>query len=70
MLTRPEGVPTDAQERYEAAFTVEERVGIEAALKSMFCTNLAVNTCLYLITRVPGGPSLERLSACELPAVE
>jgi hypothetical protein len=69
-LTHPEGIPSDIQEEYELAFIREERAAIEAAIKGMFCTNLAVNTERYLLARIKGRCSSEVPAACELPPVE
>jgi hypothetical protein len=60
-LTSRDGVPQDVTGELEAVFSPRERVQIAAAMKGMFCTNLAVNTqrhvLLKLLGRDPSGPT-------------
>lgn len=64
-LTCPGGVPVEVEDEFRAVFTPEEREHIRAAMKGMFCVNLAVNTYRDLLARLPGGQATEA-AACRL----
>jgi len=44
LLTDPDGVPADVEERFYALCEPREREYVLAAMKGMLCTNLLVNT--------------------------
>ena len=44
LLTEPDGVPVEVEERLVALYEPDERDCVMAAMKGMFCTNLLVNT--------------------------
>ena len=50
-LTCPGGVPVEVEDEFRAVFTPEEREHIRAAMKGMFCVNLAVNTYRNMLAR-------------------
>jgi len=54
LLTSPDGVPPQVDERFRALFTEEEQVYVKAAMKGMFCTNLLVNTARHWTARLAG----------------
>jgi hypothetical protein len=51
-LTSREGVPPEVAEEFEAVFSPRERVYVAAAMKGMFCTNLAVNTQRHVLSKL------------------
>ncbi len=50
-LTCPGGVPVEVEDEFRAILTPEEREHVRAAMKGMFCVNLAVNTHRNLLAR-------------------
>jgi hypothetical protein len=51
-LTSPDGVPQEVTREFEAVFPPRERAYVRAAMKGMFCVNLAVNTQRYVLSRL------------------
>lgn len=66
-LTCPDGVPTRIEREYETLFSDEERTHIAAAMKAMFCVNLAVNTQRFVTGELRGTPEPAGESACLIP---
>ena len=64
-LTCPGGVPVEVEDEFRAVFTPGEREHIRAAMKGMFCVNLAVNTHRNLLARFPGGRAT-KTATCRL----
>lgn len=60
-LTNRDGVPAETAGEFESVFSPRERTRIIAAMKGIFCTNLAVGTMRYvlmkLLRRNPIGPT-------------
>ena len=44
LLTEPDGVPIEIEERFVELYQPGERACVVASMKGMFCTNLLVNT--------------------------
>lgn len=66
-LTCPGGVPGEIEREFQLLFTREEMEHVAAAMKSMFCVNLAVNTNRFLTGKLLGSTAPERESACRIP---
>ena len=66
-LTCPEGVPADIEREFELQFTAGERKHVAAAMKSMFCVNLTVNTNRFLACRLLRKDEPALPDACALP---
>lgn len=49
-LQHPEGVPSETEEKFQSAFSEEERICVIASMKGMFCVNLASNTGRLIIS--------------------
>ena len=51
-LTSRDGVPGEITGEFELVFSPRERTHIVAAMKGMFCTNLAVNTQRHVLSKL------------------
>jgi hypothetical protein len=64
LLTLEEGVPPDVEEEFLACFSPRERTYVYAAMKGMFCTNLAVNTQMRALSGFVGTDKREQVQSC------
>jgi hypothetical protein len=55
-LTSPDGVPDEIASEFESVFSPRERAHVTAAMKGMFCVNLAVNTQRHVLSKLLAAP--------------